>query len=259
MFGHGTFNVNDQWSLVGGLRYNNVDKTISHTNNDPNYFNNIIANNLFVGGTGVFSTGIDFVEPVENEEMTYNAALQYRPNSDMQLYAGYSHGFKAGGVNIDVTAAGGGPCLSCAAFNPLGPFTPLTPDAIAFDPEFVDSYELGFKWEYGGAGRLSVTAFRSEFEDLQVSIFTGQVFVVRNAGTATTQGIEIENTYAVSDNLTLNGALTWLETSEFGDDVDPSLAAGRRGQAPKLALNIGGTYDRPVTEDIDLYLNANLA
>ena len=269
VFAHGTYNFNDQWSLVGGVRFNSVEKSGTHTNNAAastlEYFQLVSANALAFALNGAALTGSDFQASQEDEEVTYNFALQYRPTPEMQLYASYSHGFKAGGVNLNNDAAGGAPSLATGLPTEVAPgvFLPLTPESpenVTYDPEFVDAYELGFRWEYGGAGRLSVTAFRSEYDDLQVSVYTGTVFEVFNAGTSTTQGIEIENTYAVTENLTLNGALTWLETAEFGNDVDPGLAGGRRrGQAPEIAYVIGGTYDRPLTNDVDFYVNMNYA
>lgn len=271
VFGHATYNINDQLSLVGGLRYNNIQKRVTSINSAADgtlqgYYDSILAGGQFfylIGGAAL--SGVDFDETIDNEELTYSAAVQYRPTPDMQLYASYNRGFKAGGVNIGPDAAGGAPSVSGTNLIEVAPgdirtFTEFTPDNVTFEPEFVDAFELGFKWEYAGAGRLSATAFRAEYDDLQVSIFNGQTFDVLNAGTSLTQGVELENTYSVSDHLTLHGALTWLETAEFGDDVSPLLAAGRRrGQAPKLALSVGGSYDRPVSEDIDVYLNANFA
>ena len=269
VFAHGTYNLNDQLSIVGGVRYNSVEKSGTHTNNaaasDLEYFQLVTADALALAFNGAALTGSDFAATQEDEEVTYNAAVQYRPTPDMQIYASYSRGFKAGGVNINNDAAGGAPSLTTGVPREVAPgvflpFTPATPENVTYDPEFVDSYELGFRWEYGGAGRLSLTAFRSEYDDLQVSVFTGSVFNVFNAGTSTTQGLEIENTYAVTDNLTLNGALTWLETADFGDDVDEGLAVGRRrGQAPEIAYVIGGTYDRPLTDEVDFYVNMNYA
>ena len=267
VFAHSTFNFNDQWSVVGGVRFNSVEKTGTSTNNAAasraEYFNLVAGNALAFALNGAALTGVDFETTQKDEELTYNGALQFRPTPDTQIYASYSRGFKAGGVNLNVDASGGAPSLTTGVLTEVAPgvflpLTPETPDNTTYDPEFVDAYELGFRWEYGGAGRLSVTAFRSEYEDLQVSVYNGVNFEVFNAGTSTTQGIEIENTYAITDNLTLNGALTWLETADFGDDVDPGLAGGRRrGQAPEFAVALGGTYERPISEEIDFYLNAN--
>ena len=211
----------------------------------------------------------------KNEELTYNAALQWRPNDDMQLYASYSRGFKAGGFNMTENAAGGFPSAPPGTFSPTslgsinpdgtpytgGPglvptFADFVPGDGSFAPEFVDAYEIGFRWEYLDAGRLSVTAFLSEYDDLQVSVFNGLTFEVINAGSSESQGLEIENTYQATDNLVLNAAVTFLDAT-YGDDV-LGLPAGRaRGLSPDLAITAGFGYDRPVTSDIDFFADAN--
>ena len=273
IFGQFTWALSDQVSVIGGLRYNNIEKNGAFTrrvDGQPadavTYFGSVLQNGLAFALNGAALMGSDFDETTKDEEVTYNAAIQYRPTPNTQFYASYSRGFKAGGVNIEVSAAGGAPSLANAATptevapGVFLPLRPATPENTTYDPEFVDAYEIGFRMEYGGIGRVSLTGFRSEYDDLQLTIFTGTEFEVFNTGSSTIQGLEFENTTALTENLTVDFSLTWLETADFGEDIDPRLAAGRRrGQAPKVAFALGGQYDRPVTDDIDMYLNVNYA
>jgi len=41
----------------------------------------------------------------KDDEITYTAQLGYKANEDLLLYAGYSHGFKSGGFNLDPQSA----------------------------------------------------------------------------------------------------------------------------------------------------------
>lgn len=261
LFGQGTYHFNDQWSVIAGLRWNSVEKDGSHKNNsaiDREDYYDLITSSAFafyaLNGSGLSSP--DFTASTEDEELTYDLTLQYRPDDDMQLYAKFAHGFKAGGINLQNDAAGGQPAIGGTNIINGRSYLDDTPEIVTFAPEFVDAYELGFRWEYLGAGRLGVTLFRSEFEDLQVSTFNGQVFEVINAGTSSTEGIEVENYYIFNDNLSANMSLTWMDAS-YGDDV-VNLPAGRqRGLSPDLSLVFGGQYQRPITEAIDFYANAN--
>ena len=269
IFGQLTYDLTEKISLIGGLRYNSIEKDGSFTrrlNRQPvdreTYWNNVMTRALLFGFNGAAMMGRNFDETTKDEELTYNFAAQYRPTSSSQLYASYSRGFKAGGVNLEVAAAGGAPALAGVPTDLGGgvvlPFTPETPENTTFAPEFVDAYEIGFRLEYGGIGRVSLAGFRSEYEDLQLTIFTGTEFQVFNTGSSTVQGLELENTTAVTDNLTIDVAATWLETAEFGGDIDPRLAAGRRrGQAPVWALSLGGQYYHPLTNELDAYANLN--
>ena len=269
LFGQLTYDITEQITVIGGLRYNSVDKDGAFTrrlNGQPtdaaSYWNATVGSALAFALNGAALMGSNFDESTSDEELTYNFAAQYRPTENTQLYASYSHGFKAGGVNIEVSAAGGAPSLAGVPVDVGGgvflPFTPPTPENTTYAPEFVDAYEIGARLEYAGIGRVSIAAFRSDYEDLQLTIFTGTEFEVFNTGTSRVQGLELENTTAVTDNLTFDFAVTWLETADFGDDIDPRLAPGRRrGQAPEWAFTVGGQYAHPVTEDIDAYANLN--
>jgi len=263
LFGHLTYNISDQFAIIGGLRWNSIKKEGTHRNNAAvgraAYWDLVFSQAaafFFLNGAGLSSP--DFEASTDEEEITYDLTLQYRPNDDMQFYAKYSRGFKGGGINLQNDAAGGQPAAAGTNF-PVGPgrrFLADTPESVTFDPEFVDAYELGFRWGYLGAGRLGVTLFRSEYDDLQVSVFNGQVFQVINAGSSKTEGIEIENTWAITDNLTTNIGLTYMDAS-YGDDV-VNLPAGRqRGLSPDLSLVLGAQYERPLTKNIDIYLNGN--
>jgi len=292
VFGQVTFDVTEQISLIGGLRWNKIDKDYDYQNlaapTPEQYFNDVLNNaSVFLLADAGLATAFPFSSETSDEELTYNATVQYRPNDDMQLYASYARGFKAGGFNLTENAAAGEPSLGrfdptnpdsivipAPLTGPLGPtfqfglgvpftlFAPFTPDSADFAPEFVDSFEAGLRWEYGGRGRLSLNGFYSDYSDLQVSVFNGLTFEVINAGTSKTQGIEIENTFAVSDDLKLNLAATYMNT-EYGTDagtLSTGLPAGRdRGLAPDLAIVASANYERPLSDSINMYANANFS
>lgn len=156
-------------------------------------------------------------------------------------------------------AAGEPSSLAARGIDPDGDgrsFAPYTPDTVDFEPEFVDAYELGFRWEYAGAGRLGVTVFHSDYDDLQVSQFTGLVFQVINAGSSTTEGVEIENLYRFNDRFVLNASATYLN-AEYGSDA-VGLPAGRdRGLSPEWSVVLSGQYTQPLSDNWELFVNAN--
>ena len=284
VFAHGDYQFTDQWSLIGGVRWNSIEKEATHVNNLGTravYAQGIADQGLFLYlANGAALSGPDFTASTEDEELTYDIALQFRPNDDMQLYLKYARGFKAGGFNLATDAIGGRPSISGDFQLPgvvsgvVGPINvELVPcaaddvvtqtttevfedcDTANFAPEFVDAYELAYRWEYGN-GRLGVTLFRSEFEDLQVAVFDGQVFNVLNAGTSTSEGIEIENTHVWTDTFSTNFGLTWMN-AEYGDDVQGLPAGRQRERSPDLSVVIGGRYEQPITSTLNLYADAN--
>ena len=260
VFGHVTYNLTHQTSLILGARYNKIEKEIETDNrvgaDQDEYHDLVLANQLgfYLAGAALMSP--DWSETRKDEEWTYAATLQYRPTDSMQLYASYSRGFKSGGFNMNEDAVGGTPNLSGTPDTNGRLFSAFTPETATFDPEYVDAYELGMKTDIGESARLFLTIFRSEYDDLQVASFTGFNFVVYNAGTSTTEGIEIETEWAVTDNLTLTAGGTFMK-AEYGDDVVGLPAGRRRGQTPDEAVTLGARYVQPLSEDRELYVNAN--
>src|SRR3546814_146916 len=108
------------------------------------------------------------------DEFTGTAILSYKPVDDLMVYASYSRGYKAGGFNLDRSALKS-PILPFAA---VGGAQGLV-GALQFDPETVDSYEIGAKYSTGPFG-LGLTFFRSDFSSFQLNTFNGTVFLVQN-------------------------------------------------------------------------------
>ncbi len=129
----------------------------------------------------------------EDSDFMPNVNLQWDLQQDMMLYASYTEGFKAGGYdqrNLFLDAQGG-----------------------QFGPESVDAWELGLKSRLrDGDLLLNLALFRSDYDDLQVSTFDGVVnFLVNNAATARTQGLEADLRWLLSDRVIVSGALALLD------------------------------------------------
>jgi iron complex outermembrane receptor protein len=123
--------------------------------------------------------------------------LQYDANPDLMFYSGYSNGWQAGGFNFsDATASQAN---------------------VAFGPETVDAYEVGFKSQFLNRRlTVNVAIFRSDYKDLQVGGARQQVngppiSIIQNAGTSRSQGIELESRWAVTDRLTSTLSLGYLD------------------------------------------------
>ena len=262
IFGHSTVNITDQFSVVGGVRWNQIEKDGAHENkfgSPTEYWDYIFGNQAFfyfLGGNALSSP--DWDASLTNEELTYDVALQWNPTDTTQIYAKYARGFKAGGINMAVDAVDSRPALGGPNIIEGRSFTPLFPDAATFDPEFVDAYEIGARWNYPG-GLLNITAFQMDYEDLQVATFDGTVFKVVNAGTSESNGIEIENSYQLTDNISTNIGVTWLNEATYGDDVIGLPAGRRRAHAPEFAGVFNAQYTQPINSVLEGFVNFNYA
>lgn len=130
-------------------------------------------------------------------QFTPRIALSYDLTDDMTTYASFSQGFKSGGFDMrgDVI---------------------LTPNTVnGYDPETVDSYEIGLK---GALDRLTfaAAAFYNEYQDQQVTtqVPSGASIAsfVDNVGSSTFYGAEVEGQLRILDNLTASFAVGYLHS-----------------------------------------------
>lgn len=122
--------------------------------------------------------------------------LQWQPSRNLNVYVSYSEGKKAGGFND----------RDNRAVN------------FAFGPERSTNYEGGVKGQlFRGTADLNVAAFRTEFNDTQISVFdlTNLVFIVDNAAKALSQGIEVDGRARLTNALSVDFALGWLQKAKF--------------------------------------------
>lgn len=93
-------------------------------------------------------------------------------------------------------------------------------DDHAFEPEFVDSYEVGIKAELMGGDLIAnVSAFFSDYEDFQLNTFTGTGFLISNTDQMIAKGVELETTWFFTDNLLWTFGVTYAD-ARYGDDLN---------------------------------------
>jgi outer membrane receptor protein involved in Fe transport len=195
-----------------------------------------------------------------DREWTGTLGLSYDLTETWLAYASYSRGYKAGGFNLD----------RAGLSNPLVPppfgGTPAVND-LEFDPETVDSFEIGAKGSlWDDRLQLAVTTFYSEFQDFQLNLFTGLNFIVLNLEEVTSKGVELEFQAAVTEGLTLSGGVAYTDASYDdgnADPIDPTtltpvpLAGRRLTNAPYWTATAVASYERPISERLAGFINVN--
>lgn len=165
--------------------------------------------------------------------------VQWDFSSDAMAYFTASRGFKSGGFDARSNAS------------PSAEPTPRNPNAVVanqvvligtfeYEEEESTSYELGLKSTlFGGVAELNAALFRTEFDNLQVSVFDGTLgFNVGNAASAISQGLELDGRIGLSENLMLAAGLALLDF-EF---VDHTLGTCLQGQEPDNPNGINCDY-----------------
>ena len=233
LFAQGTWNISDTFRASAGIRYGQEDKELDKIAGNPGVRARA-GTTLPAANTLVYSspatqqsiadqrshsfTGLERDE----DKPTYSANLQWDATDDVMLYVAASTGFKAGGYDEAYSNAGytvrlvnpftGAPVLD-ANGNPRT-VPGADPSVLEYEPEEVVAYEIGAKTKFlDGAAEINIAAFRMEYEELQVSSLVGDVFRVTNAGEATSQGVEADFRWLVIDNLTLGGAIAYLDAT----------------------------------------------
>ena len=204
IFGDFTFDVTEQLSLSVGGRYTWDERT-----SDILRQVFIGGGSPFFGGTGTFfALQSDFEGTADFREFTPRASVTYEISDDQTVYASYSRGFKGGGFDPRG--------VSTACRNPTGGACNREQlvDFMGFDPETVDSYELGYRASlFDRRLSFSLAAFHAEYEDVQVPGSIGvtlngqQTFigVTTNAARARFQGVEFEGNAVLAQDFGTGG------------------------------------------------------
>ena len=184
----GTWSFTDAVSLTAGLRYTDETKKFLP--------DQIIFVNKFAGSghpqldAPFMQAGSRILPLLEKEididETSPLVTLSWQVKDDLMSYITYSEGFKRGGFSQRV-------------FPPIvAPFTAPagTPDIDlipTFEPEFVEVWELGFKYTgLDGHLRANGAIFHTSYDDLQIQVFTSVAPVTKNAASAEIDGAELE-------------------------------------------------------------------
>lgn len=235
LFTHNIVHITDRLDLTLGLRYTRDRKNFSATfGNDntvctrvqglllddlssPNPTARALAGALIglscQGNSTAELNGVSIRDKRSEGEFTGTAILSYKPTDDLLLYGSYARGYKAGGFNLDRSALKS-PILPFAA---VGGAQALVRN-LQFDPELVNSYEIGAKYATGPFS-LSLSAFRSEFSNFQLNTFNGTVFLVQ-----TINGCSTSLNGADRDQSTNPGAPNYLPPTPT--NPNPALGTG---------------------------------
>ncbi|NWG47160.1 MAG: TonB-dependent receptor [Alphaproteobacteria bacterium] len=178
----------------------------------------------------------------EETEWTGEASLTYEVLQQLSVYGRYAHGYKAGGYNLDRSSfdyttfdGTGGPDL----------------DQLAFEPEFVDMFEIGWKSTlFNRRVTLNGALFYQKFEDYQINYFSGFGFVTENAQEVISKGVELDMIAQPLDGLFFQGGVLYNE-AQFGEDIGLVIGGntvdGRTvNDAPRWVLTGATTYNFPI-------------
>lgn len=238
-YAQATFKITSTISATGGVRY---------TKDKKGYFVPVNGGAIINGFAAVYGppgTYTPFFAPGQYnrsfENTSFKGILDWKPISELLVYASYSEGFKSGGFNTRYLVP--------------------VPSAVAFDPELLTTYEAGAKIElFDRKLRINSAAFHSNYQNLQLSVYNNGSPITVNAGTARINGAEVEVTAVPVHNLLLSGGFGYLDAKytsvpAFQPAIDPDVQITKDkklAKTPRFTANARAEYRIPVSGSAQL-------
>jgi len=199
VFGQIDWAITDRLHVLPGLRYN-FDKKDAHYSRttygglqttDPA----LLALKKLVYSDQAFDSSTD------NTDFSGNITLTFKASDKINAYATYAKSYKPVGVNVAglPTDSKGDPLL----------------DLAVIKPEKVNHYEIGVKTSPFRNSVFNLAFFNTEIKDFQTNVQAAELGVNRgylaNADKVRVRGAELDASFVISQNLTINGAATYTE------------------------------------------------
>jgi iron complex outermembrane recepter protein len=290
IFTHNIYEVNDALSFTLGLRYTDQEKDFradyATAGNAPcNAFERTFGLNpvaVLAGNTATAALApvagalcapwmrsaldnIDHRQSKKEEEWSGIFSAAYKFADNINSYASFSRGYKAGGFNLDRSFSSviNGANVSVVSGAP-GTQTIAQPDT-SFAPETVEAFEVGFKTQwFDKALTANLAIFYQTFENFQLNTFTGVSFIVTEVPEVISQGAELDFFLRTPiDGLTISGGLAYTDakyTKNLGSATQLNTFLGRNPNlyflpgaqlttAPEWTFGSAINYERSIFSD----------
>ncbi|HEX2594270.1 MAG TPA: TonB-dependent receptor [Rhizomicrobium sp.] len=244
-FGEVTWHINEQFELTGGLRWSEDRRKLNYLqlpiDSDP-------VSPLDPLWAAVNSSFLGSFTTTDSPTFSYTAptvTLRYKSSDTMTWYATYGTGFRAGGFNTTTT----------------------TPALIPYDQETADNYEVGFKSVFadGNVGLNGDVFYMTQSNlllaqpDPVAPPVLGFTYLA-NVGDARTWGAELELLAHVTDWLSANASVGWLDPKLTGSGTSYGTPVGGKmvPYTRTTTFNIGAAVDTPIDDRFAFVATANL-
>nr|WP_315175432.1 TonB-dependent receptor [uncultured Flavobacterium sp.] len=239
-FGEISYLLTNELKATVGLRYDYENREATF-----NGFGDAVLNN------GVVTE----IKPNTTAEGNYSAlspkfSLSYAVNEISNVYATYTRGFRAGGIN--------------ASSLPTGV-------KQTFDPEYSNNYEIGYK-SFLLDKKLSIgaSAFLIQWKDIQFfNLVAPGTYARENVGDAQSAGLELEISAIPAKGLQIDGSFGFnpteykgfdLKRLNFGTGVETTTAIGgnRLSNAPSHTIFLGAQYEYAINNNLKAIIRGEL-
>lgn len=254
LFGQLDYEVTDDLTVTAGLRYTIDNKDLAHrsvggpVNPDSNPRARLTDFRVGFIDADLTNSTVDGPIRVKSKlrKPTWRLAAKYQVNPDLNIFASYSRGVRAGGYNT-------------GALFQIAEFAPVTSERL-------DAFEVGFKSDLLGRRlRINASGFYYDYKNMQVfsleSAPNGQPIQRLQNADAEIYGGELEISARPFHGLELNGSLAYTHAryKDFIDPVRGSFNGKQLDKTPELQLNAGARYTAALSGSVDGIIGADYA
>lgn len=246
IFGSATFRILENLSMSGELRWQKDE----------------VSNE---GGQGAARRTLSG----ENKVVLPRVILDWKPTEDIMAYALFSQGNKPQQFNANIAGLTATQLAFIAEEYGVG---------IALEEEKLNNYEFGLKTSWLD-NRLTANfaVYQMDWQDQvsRVQVFRspedaagqiGQLDVAANSGSSRIRGVELESSFAVTPQLSLEGSFAFTDAkyTEFNSVYIEQVtgnadATGKQGpRFPKVQASFGASHTAPLTDDWNVTTRADL-
>ncbi|WP_351074906.1 TonB-dependent receptor [Shewanella sp. CAL98-MNA-CIBAN-0140] len=285
LFASFDYHITDDFTAIFGVSYTNdkKDVTISQNHTDvlsaldldtvPTLFGVPIGSIPQLAPAVPVIKSLQFLPPmlglpnaVENHESddsktTWSLRLAYEINDNINVFATAATGFKATSWNLSRYSS---PFASDKeALESAGLALPNQVYGGRYaSPEEAMVYEIGIKTQFEN-GSFSATLFDQTIEGFQSSIFIGTGYVLANAGQQSTQGLEFDSIYNLTQDWSFTLAGTFLDPvydsfeGASGLDGPVDLSGEKPAGIHEVSITAGIVYNFEVFNGADGYVRTD--
>ena len=218
VFAQVSWKILPELELAGGARYSEDRKDMRIAN---------VAVGPGALGATLLPVGQVLNSRYQDENVSPEVTLTWRPLHNQTLYGAYKTGYKAGGIS-----------------NPFLVPRTATPQNIRFQPEEAQGYEIGYKATLlERTLRFDLIGYSYDYDDLQIVSYNAQTisFSINNAAAAKIEGIQGTFEWAMLDQLALRGSVGYNQ-AEYQSYANAQCYPGQT-----VALGCSGT---PAVQDL---------
>ena len=203
-----SYAFSDTFDVSLGVRYTNDKKDFSLNVPEPE---------SLLGGywAYIFTTDGPIRTSKTWSDTTMRLVGRWHLADSGMVYASYTEGYKSGGFgSFSLVDADGERVTGVYGASQADGYR-----SRAFEPESVDSWEIGYKGRiFNDTTDFAVTGFFYDYTDLQISFYDTEsgANTVENVGEVDGKGIEASITAQFNDNWDLYLGVSWLDTEATG-------------------------------------------